>query len=49
MYKYKDEWLTPGTIDKASLSQKVHSEEIRDRLSDIIGKDVSVLGKELLR
>jgi hypothetical protein len=49
MYKYKDEWLKPGTINRPFWSQKVHSEEIADRLFDIIGKDSSVLGKVLLR
>jgi hypothetical protein len=48
MYKYKDEWLKPGTINRSSLSQRVHSEEIGDRLFDITGEDPSILGKVVL-
>jgi hypothetical protein len=45
--KYKDEGLKPGTITESCLSQKVHSEEIGERLFDIIWTDSSVLGKVL--
>jgi hypothetical protein len=49
MYKYNNEWLKPGTINRSSFGQKVHSEEMCDRFFDIIGKDSSVLGKVLAR
>jgi hypothetical protein len=49
MSKYKDECLKPGTIGRSSLSQKIHSEEICDRLFDILGKDSSALGEVLVR
>jgi hypothetical protein len=49
MYKCSDEWLRPGTINKCSLNQNGYSEEIDDRLFDIIGRDSSVLGTVLLR
>jgi hypothetical protein len=37
MDKDMDKRLKPGTIKRPSLSQKVHSEELGDRLFDIIG------------
>jgi hypothetical protein len=48
MDKYKDERFGPQTINGSSLSQKDHSVDIGDRLVDITGKDLSVLGKVCL-
>jgi hypothetical protein len=47
--KDMDKRLKPGTIKMPSLSQKVHSDELSDRLFDIIGKCSPVLGKMIPR
>jgi hypothetical protein len=45
MDKDMDKRLKPGTIKRPSLSQKGPSDELSDRLFDIIGKYSPGLGK----